>query len=50
MIRSHTSSSTGITDNRGIRTRGNDANDASALIAASVTGFFSFFTGSTSTA
>jgi 1,4-alpha-glucan branching enzyme len=41
---------TGITERRGIRVRMNVANALSALIAASVTGRFSFLTGSTSTA
>jgi len=49
-IRSHSSSVTGMTDNLAIRTSGNDAKDLSALMAASVTGAFSFFTGATSTA
>ena len=46
----HSASLTGITDRRGTRVRTNVENALSALIAASVTGFFSFFTGSTSTA
>ena len=49
-IRFHSSSDTGMTDSRGTRVRTNVANRLSALIAASVTGAFSFFTGSTSTA
>jgi len=40
---------TGITDSREIRTSANVLNDGSALISASVTGRFSFLTGSTST-
>jgi hypothetical protein len=48
-IRCHSSSVTGITDSREIRTSGNVLNAASALIAASVTGWGSFVTGSTST-
>ena len=49
-IRFHSSSDTGITDSRGTRVRTNVANLLSALIDASVTGAFSFLTGSTSTA
>ena len=49
-IRSHCSSSTGMTDRRDMRTSANDSKNLSALIAASVTGRGSFFTGSTSTA
>ena len=39
-----------ITDSRGTRVRGKSAKRLSAFTAASVTGFLSFFTGSTSTA
>src|SRR5437870_11383191 len=49
-IRFHSSSVTGITERRDIRTSGNDANALSALTAASVTGDFIFFTGVTSMA
>ena len=49
-MRSHSSSVTGITDSRDMRTSGNEANALSAFTAASVTGDFSFFTGTTSTA
>lgn len=48
-IRFHSASETGITDSRDMRTRGNEANDASALISASVTGLESFRSGTTST-
>jgi hypothetical protein len=49
MIRSHSSSVTGMTDNREIRTSANVLNAGSALISASVTGRGSFFTGAMST-
>src|SRR5437016_5509114 len=49
-IRFHSSSVTGITERRDIRTSGNDANASSALMAASVTGDFSFCTGTMSMA
>ena len=48
-IRAHSSSLTGMTDSRDIRTRGKLANARSALTSASVTGRASFFTGATST-
>ena len=48
-MRAHSASVTGITDSRDIRTRGNDAKEASALISASVTGRASRFSGATST-
>src|SRR5262249_38418290 len=41
----HNASGTGITDSRAMRTSSQFANDLSALIAASVTGFFSFRSG-----
>src|SRR5207237_8911062 len=49
-IRFHSSSVTGITERRDVRTSGNDANDLSAFTAASVTGDLTFFTGETSMA
>src|SRR5947209_2382698 len=49
-IRRHSSSVTGITERRDIRTSGNDANALSPLIAASVTGDFSSLMGATSIA
>src|SRR5262245_33970912 len=49
-IRVHSSSVTGMTESREMRTSGNDANALSALTAASVTGVLSFFTGTTSMA
>jgi hypothetical protein len=49
-IRSHVFSSTGMTERRGIRVSSKSANALSALMLASVTGAFSFFTGPTSTA
>src|SRR5262249_11067451 len=49
-MRSHSSSVTGITDRRDIRTSGNDANALSAFTAASVTGDFSLFSGTMSMA
>src|SRR3989442_13813364 len=49
-MRFHSSSVTGITERRDIRTSGNDANALSAFTAASVTGDFNFSTGTRSTA
>src|SRR5437667_12816428 len=49
-MRRHSSSVTGITDRRDMRTSGKDANVLSALMAASVTGDFNFLTGATSIA
>ena len=49
MIRVHSAAVTGITDNRGIRASGHDAKARSALIAASVTGLGSLFSGAMST-
>src|SRR5262245_66238970 len=49
-MRRHSSSVTGITDRREMRTSGKDANVLSALMAARVTNDFNFFTGATSIA
>jgi len=49
-MRFHSSSVTGITERRDMRTNGNEANALSALIAANDTGAFSFLTGTTSIA
>jgi len=49
-MRRHSSSVTGITDRRDIRTSGKDANVLSALMDARVTTDFNFFTGATSIA
>src|SRR6059036_2282851 len=49
-MRRHSSSVTGITDRRDMRTSGKDANVLSALMAARLTSDFNFFTGATSIA